>query len=179
MDKNIRLTTIQKKIIDSIKKNNIFSTNEQETKDLKYYNNIHQQIKNLLNELSIEPHEILTLLSNYNGSNETFIYLKNIINGRNDFIINKIYSSDQWNKNIKKIACQIKNNYLEPSNGIIEKCCNDELYNILKDEINTFDILQCKISLDVKNNLKSINMVNLDDQKRIIKKITEIGCLKR
>jgi len=173
MEKQNRLSSLQKKIIDKIKKNKILID---DVHNLKCLNVIHNKIKDILNELSAEPHEISSLIMNYNGNNTTFIKLKNIIIKRNNYILDNIYSSDKWNKNINKISNIFKKTYIEPSDGVIYMSCNDALYDILKNEVNTFDILQCKISIDDKYQLKSIFIIDLDDQMKIITNILKNKC---
>lgn len=189
--KNIRLTPNQKKIIELINKSGLISSIELDSnnddidinildqlniKFLKQFNEVHNNINKILTENNIEPHEIFTLINNYEGNNEDFNKLKNFIISRNILIIKKIYGSEQWNKNINKIT-EIFKMYYSTEN--IKNIFDSIIMDFLLKDISMFDIAQCKISLDSKNNLKNINIISLNDQKYIINRLIEKGCKKR
>lgn len=185
---SLRLTNIQKRLLDIIKKNNIFNETIKletyetiDTKLLKSYIELHNKIKDILNNLEVEPHEILNLIESYGGNHSEFINLKNLIINRNLCILRTIYDTEQWKKNINKIVDVFKDKFINQSknNKSISEICNESILEVLLKEINTFDISQCKITLDKKNNLKTINIINLNDQKYIISKLLSKGYNKK
>jgi hypothetical protein len=143
----------------------------------KKYMEVHEKLKAML---SSEPHEIYTLISTYNGSFKGFNELKNFIRGRNLCIIKKVKNTEQWNKNVQKIVDIFKQKMTETSSDQqkIYELTSDAIFEILLNDVNTFDILQNKLVLDGKNNIKKINMT-LDDQKYILQKLISNNVLKK
>ena len=178
-----RLTSTQKKLIDTLDKNNINSLLEQFTdhkyeninsEELKKYNVVYDYIENIITELKLEPHEIYTLLNSYSGENKTCKILKKFIIDRNIYIIKNVYRSKSWQKQINEFFNIFDNMYNGVTIEIIDKIIVDMLY----DNINLFDIAQIKLTLNDKFNLKKINL-NLNDQKHIITQLLTIGCTKK
>lgn len=133
----------------------------------KKYIELHNKLKQILKDMSMEQHEIYTLINTYSGSYKGFKEIKNFIRGRNICIIKKIRNSTNWNKHICNMINKIKSKYIILNNDNIQNIISDVIYEILIDNINTFDILHHKISLDGKNNVNKFELT-LDDQKKII-----------
>lgn len=170
-----RLTTIQKKLMETLDKNEVIESLEQfgETKNIKKYNEMHNCINEILSSIGIEPHEIFTLLNSYEGTNKNCQTLKKFIVDRNVFIINYARETKSWQKQINNITEIFNKLYNDVRYDIIDKIITD----ILMTNTNLFDICQCKLTFD-KNNIKKINL-NLDDQKTIIKSLLMIGYTKK
>ena len=77
----IKLSSTQKKLLDEINKLKILDSVEKQenmslefidVNNLKKFNEIHNKIKLVLKDNSIEPHEIVNLIDRYNGKHEIF-----------------------------------------------------------------------------------------------------------
>jgi len=185
-NKKNRLTSIQKLLLDTILKTNIFeniilpkdlSLNTIDANDLKKYNDIHSKINTILVENNIEPHEILNLIENYQGNHQIFEILKKFIMVRNICVLKRVYGTDKWTANIKKIEESFNVKYKCPKNVNMTNLLNGVIIDILIKDIKMFDITQCRLELDSKYNLK-IFKFSFSDQKHIISKLLESGCLK-
>jgi len=187
MDKKNRLTPIQKQLLDHINKSKILDLidipNELEissidVKNFKKYNDIHTKINCILTENKIEPHEIFNMLESYDGNHLIYNKFKNLIISRNVCVLKKINNTEKWKSNIKKILDVFKMKYRPPKKIDMMEVIEKSIMDILVKDVKMFDILQCKIVLDGNNNIKSINMTNLEDQKYIISRLLENGCIK-
>lgn len=187
MDKKNRLTSIQKIVLDSINKLKILENIDIpddiqisliDVKNLKKYNDIHNQINNILIENKIEPHEILNMIETYDGKHPIYNKFKNMIISRNICILKKIKGTEKWISNIKKIMDVFKLKYKAPKKIDMMDIIENSIMDILIQDIKMFDILQCRIVLDSNNNIKLININTLEDQKYIINKLIENGCSK-
>jgi hypothetical protein len=187
MDKKNRLTSVQKLLLDTILKNNIFddlilpddiSFKSIDLNNIKLYNETHNKINQILKENNIEPHEIYDLIENYDGSHLIFNTLKKFIMIRNLSILKRVFKTEKWNKNIEKIYNIFKTKYSHPVKIDMLELINKIILDILIKDINMFDITQCKIKLDSKNNIKLINITSIEDQKKIISFLLENGCIK-
>jgi hypothetical protein len=187
MDKKIRLTSIQKTLLDTIVKLKLLENvdiplelniNLIDTKDLKKYNDIHSNINEILTDNKIEPHEIFNMIETYKGNHPIYNKFKNLIIIRNTCILKKIKENDKWNTHIQKIMDILKKKYKHSNDKTMFNIIENIIMDILIKDIKMFDILQCKITLDSNNNIKNINISNLDDQKYIISKLLENGCVK-
>ena len=185
----IKLSSIQKKLLDEINKLKILDSVEKQENislelidvhNLKKLNEKHNKIKTILEDNSIEPHEIVNLIDRYNGKHEIFDKFKTLIISRNMCIIKKVYKTERWNNNISKLVDIFKEKYMLPKK--CKKTMNEILdgiiMNILMGDINVFDIYQNRIIVDNKNNFKQLNVSSFDDQKNIILKLLEKGCVK-
>ncbi len=170
-----RLTSIQKKLIETLDNNEVINLLEQfiGTKELKKYNEMHNCIYEIISSIGIEPHEIFTLLNSYDGNNKNCQTLKKFIVDRNMFIIKYACQTKTWQKQINNITEMFSKLYNNVTISIIDTIIVD----ILTTNTNLFDICQCKLIFD-KNNFKKINL-NLDDQKTIINKLLLLGCNKK
>jgi len=186
-NKKNRLSSIQKilldnihkkKILDNLQLPDVISAESIDINDLKNYNDIHNNINNILVEYKIEPHEILNLINNYEGNHTIFNKFKNFIISRNICILKKIYKSEKWNSNVKKIIDVFSSIYKCPKKININDLFNQIIMDILIKDVKMFDITQCKIELDSKNNIKLININSLDDQKYIIAELLKNGGIK-
>ena len=177
-----RLTSTQKKLIDTLEKNGVNDLFNQitdinqynNTDELKKYNVVHNCINDIITELKLEPHEIYTLLNFYNGENKICKSLKKFVIDRNTNLIKNIYGSKIWQKQINDLYCIFDNLYNGVTTELIDKILIDMLYA----NVNLFDIAQVKISINDKFNLKKINLT-LDDQKNIMTQLQLIGCTKK
>ncbi len=188
----IKLTSIQKVLLDDVNKSAIFedkdikipikiSFESIDINNLKKYNEIHIKISKILEKNNIEPHEILNLIDTYNGKHEIFNKFKSLIICRNLCILKNVYNSEQWNKHVNKIVDIFKIKYeltKKVKKNTMYDLLNDIIMDILMTDINTFDICQNRITLDNKNNLKQLNIFSFEDQKNIILKLLEKGCVK-
>jgi len=186
-NKKNRLTSIQKTLLDAILNNKIFekimlpkdlSFNTIDANDLRKYNEIHDKINVILVEQNIEPHEILNLIENYEGNHQIFEILKKFIMVRNICVLKKIYGTDKWMINVKKIEESFNTKYTCPKKVNMTAVLNSVIIEILIKDIKMFDITQCKLELDAKYNLK-IFKFSFIDQKHIVSKLLEAGCVKK
>lgn len=184
--KNTRLNPSQKKMLDLITKSTIFksfplpsdlSFDSIDITNFKLFNDLHSKINTILLENKIEPHEIFNLLNTYDGSNEDFDRLKRFIVGRNLMILKRIYGSDQWVNNILHLVNKLKIIYIFDKKMV--DILDTIIMNLLLKDITMFDITQCKIILDSKNNLKKINISSISDQKYIITELSLHGYKKK
>ena len=166
-----RLTKNQRKILDAFKKfGDIVAVKslleEGAKRDLtncNKYIRYHKKIIGVLIENNIQPHEIFKLINAYDGSHGHFENFKIFLSNRNMCIINRVINSEEW---VRYVLGIMKRNNVVYSRNIYKKT-SEILIDILTNEINTFDILDYKIKLDAKNNLKNINLT-IEDQKRIL-----------
>lgn len=166
-----RLTKNQKKILDAFKKfGDIVAVKslleEDAKKDLtncNKYIRYHKKIISVLTENNIQPHEIFKLINAYDGNHGHFENFKIFLSNRNMCIINRVINSEEW---VRYVLGIMKRNGVEYSKNIYKRT-SELLIEILTNEINTFDILNYKIKLDAKNNLKSINLT-IEDQKKVL-----------
>ncbi len=169
---------ISSKILENINIENHLSFNDittNEIKELKQYNIIHDNLTILLEENKIEPNEIYDILNTYDGKNEMFNTLKLFILNRNLIIFKKIYLSENWKKVITKLSEIFNRIFVENTLDYID----DIIIDIVTKDLLLYDIIQYRLILDCKNNLKNINISCLEDQKYIITKLIENGCNKK
>jgi hypothetical protein len=185
----IKLSSIQKILLDEINKSKILDGVENNEKisfgsinidNLKKFNEIHNKIGTILENNNIEPHEIINLIDRYNGKHEIFNKFKTLIVSRNMCIIKKVYKTEKWNNNISKLVDIFKEKYMLPKKckKTMNEILDDIIIDILIKDINVFDIYQNRIIVDNKNHFKQLNVSSFDDQKNIILKLLEKGCIK-
>ena len=170
-----RLNQQQKTLLNAAKDLNLaeYDTDHTiETVDIncfKKYMELHAQLKEILKATNMEPHEIYTLINTYSGSFKGFQELKNFVRGRNLCIIKKIKDSTGWQRQINKLIVKIKEKYsaADESINLLNEITNQVIYQLLLKEVNTFDILQHKVTLDGKNNMNGLNLTS-DDQKYLL-----------
>jgi len=187
MDKKNRLTPIQKQLLDYINKSKILDPIDIpdelqisliDIKKLKEYNDIHKKIVIILTNNNIEPHEIFNMIETYDGKHPIYNKLKNFLILINICILKKIKGTEKWKANVNKIMDILKTKYKCPKKINMIDILENSVMDLLIKDVKMFDILQCRIELDGSNNLKSLNMNNLEDQKYIVSKLLENGCIK-
>jgi hypothetical protein len=187
MDRKTRLTAIQKQLLNDINKSKILDPIDIpdelqisliDVKKLKEYNDIHKKIVIILTNNNIEPHEIFNMIETYDGKHPIYNKLKNFLILRNICILKKIKGTEKWKANVNKIMDILKTKYKCPKKINMIDILENSVMDLLIKDVKMFDILQCRIELDGSNNLKSLNMNNLEDQKYIVSKLLENGCIK-
>jgi len=180
-NKKNRLTPIQKILLDTILNSKILDNVELPADisfksinldNFKIYNDVHTNIKNILITHKIEPHEIFNLIESYDGNHIIFDRLKKFIMIRNICILKRIYESEKWILNIKKIEETFQIKYTYPKKMDMMNTISGIIMDILIRDIRMFDITQCKIELDMKYNLKQLK-ISLEDQKQIVSNLLE------
>lgn len=170
-----RLNQQQKTLLNAARDLNLLAFDVEDTFEtidvskFKKYVELHDQLKKILETTNMEPHEIYTLINTYSGSFKGFQELKNFVKGRNLCIIKKIKDTIHWQKQINKLANKIADKYIivDENKTKLNELINGMVFQILMREVNTFDILQHKLSLDNKNNVNGFTLTS-DDQKYLL-----------
>lgn len=78
---------------------------------LKILNKIHFEIENILNNYTLEIHDINNLLLNYNKENENVNILKKLVYFRNCHILQKVIRTNEWKEFISNLTETCKTKY--------------------------------------------------------------------